>query len=138
MKTLYAPRPVVTEIINGNYKELIGYIVDRVYLQSKQTIYYNNEPTKKTYYSGEFQGYPGGYGPICDNQAVNNLSPNQVVESYEECEKIVEKLNENFANHVRGSYDLRYDPENLITRYKNLLNKVQQQAKDAWALHPNV
>lgn len=135
-RILYAPRPIETRKFSGNYDK-IGCIVDRAYLISKETLYHQNEP-KSTYYNVCFESYSGN-SPICHSQTVK-VPKEQVVDTYDECEDIVKKLNENFENAVRRyrAQETLEGTEELIASYKEILNKVQQQAKDTWALYPDV
>ena len=111
--------------------------MDRVYLETKITNYYDNEPGK-TYYIAIFESHENS-NVLCYCQR-ENVSTGEVVSSYEECEKIVEKKNENFANKFRAYYSsekLNIAEENL-KGYIEVLNEAQKRAKNNWALHPNV
>lgn len=125
-KILFAPRPITLNTYEQR-NELVGYIVDRVDIKYKQTIYQQNTPIE-TFFVVEFKEHKRG-AEICDCQ-INQLKTTDIVNSYEECKQLVNEKNELLELRERAYYS-QIDVLRARTKHKQeLLTLFQGMADD--------
>ena len=133
-KVLYAPRFIACHFPFGNRNDniIIGYIVDRVFLDSKteKTIYDNNVvKSRREEYTYHFQERAIGVfeekKPYLQKASDKYYYQSQFFEDYNECKKIIKKWNKELFE--RNAEESDWFNTN-IPIFKELITREQEEA----------